>query len=157
MPDSGIDCGLMSTLSVTTRVADRLPLAVGLKVMLTEQTALGLNVPMQLFVSLKSLGSAPEIATLVIDREVPPALVMVIDFVELPESVLSVPKFKLVALNLASGSMTVAESVVGRQLRRVRHRQPLSQVAGRGQELHHDGDVHCRSLLHTAKGRSDDL
>ena len=80
MPKSGIDCELISALSVTTRVAVREPFALGLKVTLMEQVALGLKVlPVQLSVSEKSPASAPEIATLVIERDVPPALVKVMD------------------------------------------------------------------------------
>jgi hypothetical protein len=52
LPESEIDCGLLRALSVTTRVALRVPFAEGLKVMLTEQLAFGLRfAPVQLLLT----------------------------------------------------------------------------------------------------------
>jgi hypothetical protein len=59
-------CGLFLALSVTTSVAVREPLTVGLKVTVIEQVSFGAMVAVQVFAWVKSLGSAPVIAKRVI-------------------------------------------------------------------------------------------
>jgi hypothetical protein len=92
-------------------VAVREPLAVGLKVTVIEQVAFGAVEAEQVLVWVKSGGSAPPMAKLVIPSDVPPTLVKVTDLVPVPEFVFSVPKLRLLALNAGTGSMTVALSM----------------------------------------------
>ena len=113
MPESEILCGLFWALSVTTSVAVRDLLAVGLKVTVIEEVAFGAMEAEQVVVSAKSFGSAPAMAKLVIPSAVPQILVRVTDFVAVPEFVFSVPKLTLLALNEATGLITVAVSMTG--------------------------------------------
>ena len=110
VPESEIDRGLLASLSVTTRVAERVPFAPGLKVTLIEHVAFGERDPEQLLDAVKSPAFLPDTATFVIESPVPPALVTVMGFVELPVVVFTVPKARLPGLNVATGSMTVAVS-----------------------------------------------
>ena len=64
VPLTAIDCGLVESLSVTVRTADRAPLAVGVKVTLIVQLACDATLGVQSSVSEKSPGSAPVKATL---------------------------------------------------------------------------------------------
>ncbi len=103
-------CGLFWALVVITRLPDRDPFALGLKVTLIEQVAFGAMEAGQVLVWEKSAGFAPLIAMPLTDSVVPPALVRVTDFVAVPEFAFTVPKLRLGGLNEATGSMTVAVS-----------------------------------------------
>src|ERR1035438_3049026 len=106
-----MDCGLFWALSVTTRVAVLEPLAVGLKVtVVVHPVAFGARVAVQVVVLLKSPALVPVMAKLVIESAVPPGFERVMDLVAVPLLALTVPKLRLLALNCATGLMTVAET-----------------------------------------------
>src|ERR1700683_506690 len=105
-----MDCGLFWAVSVTTMVAVREPFAAGLSVTVMTQLPLGARDAGQALVSEKSWGSAPAKVKPVIPRAVPPGLLRVMVLVTLAELGLAVPQLSLLALNDATGSMTVAET-----------------------------------------------
>jgi hypothetical protein len=81
-------CGLLAALSVNTRLAERVPDADGVKVIVAEQLDPETNVdPHDLLVIAKSDASAPLIAMLLIDKVVAPPLLNVTDFGELVEPI----------------------------------------------------------------------
>lgn len=99
MPASEIFCVLFCALSVITILAEREPLVVGLKATSIEQLDRGASGAVQLLVSEKSCGLAPEIAMLLMVRGVAPGLASVMTLIVLLVFCFCVPKFKIVALN----------------------------------------------------------
>ena len=81
VPVSGAVCGLFAALSVTIRVPERVPVAVGANVMDTSQLVPGASVsPEQPSLTwVKSSGSAPRVAALLMNSGAPPVLATVTD------------------------------------------------------------------------------
>jgi hypothetical protein len=79
VPESGTVCGLPAALSATARVADRFPVAAGLKLTLMVQLALAATLDPQLLVWEKSPALVPEIVMLETVKAALPELLRVID------------------------------------------------------------------------------
>lgn len=108
VPESDIFCGLSWALSVIMTLADRDPFALGVNVTLIVQLAPDASVPdgfagdRQVFVCVKSFGSAPAMAMLLIVSGVAPGFLSVTTLAVLPgPPTFTVPKLKLVALSQA--------------------------------------------------------
>lgn len=98
MPHIVTVCEPALELSVITSLADREPLALGLKTTLIEQLDPGATGLPHSLVCWKSAASAPETVVLSIVNSVAPVLVIVMVFVTLAVFTFCVPKPRLVAL-----------------------------------------------------------
>jgi hypothetical protein len=108
VPERATVCGLSAALSTNTSEPDRLPVAVGLKVMLTVQLAPAATVePQLLLVMLKSL--LPVIVSLVRFRVALPVLVNVTGCGELEVPTVWLPNERLVGDTLTTGAVPFPE------------------------------------------------
>jgi hypothetical protein len=108
LPLSGTVCGLPGALSVTERLALRLPVALGLKLTEIEQLAPGARVEGesgQVFVCAKSPASAPVIPIELIVSAPLPELVRVTLCAELVVPTCCWPKLRLVGEKLTAGAV----------------------------------------------------
>ena len=94
-------CGAPAALSLTLSDAVRVPLAVGLKMILTLQVAPAANELPQVWVCAKSPALIPVMATPAMLRVVAPTLVSVTVFAGLVVPMLTVPKFRVVGNSFA--------------------------------------------------------
>jgi len=112
VPLSVTDCGELAALSVIVKLADRLPAAVGAKVMLTVQVPAGaMLLPTQVFVLVKSPGLVPVMLTALTVKAAFPLFVIVIAW-----PALVVPIFWLANVRLTGKSMTPGASATPRPL-----------------------------------------
>ena len=106
VPLSVTDCGELAALSVIVKLADRLPAAVGAKVMLTVQVPAGaMLLPTQVFVLVKSPGLVPVMLTALTVKAAFPLFVMVIAW-----PALVVPIFWFANVRLVGESVTAGAS-----------------------------------------------
>jgi hypothetical protein len=105
VPVIGTVCGLAGALSVRMNVADRVPVAFGVKLIETLQLAPAGNVRPEHPSStcVKSSGFAPRVAALLMKSEPFPVFVIVIDWGALVVLIACAPKVNDVGVNVTAG------------------------------------------------------
>jgi hypothetical protein len=113
VPDRGAVCGLPPPLSLTLTLAERDPVAVGLKVTVILHWPLGGTLVPQLLVCAKSPGSVPLIVIWLMETEDTPAFVKVIGIGTLVVPTFWSPKLMLLGDNVTTIPVPESATVCG--------------------------------------------